>query len=131
MKAGREHRVPLSDRARDILTTLLRVGELRILGAAGISDRAMRDLLRAMRDTGATVHGFRSTFRDWAAETTAYSHELCEVALAHQVGDATERAYARGDQMEKRRRLMADWATFCGQPSAARGDVVPIRAAAQ
>ena len=80
------------------------------------SHQAMRDLLRDMRGTGATVHGFRRAFRDWAAETTAYPHELCELALAHAVGDKTEAAYRRGDMMEKRRRLMADWAAYCERP---------------
>ena len=67
-----------------------------------------------MRD-GLTVHGFRSTFRDWAAEQTSYPHEMCEIALAHAVGNKVEAAYRRGDMMEKRRRLMADWAAYCEQ----------------
>jgi integrase len=72
---------------------------------------------------GATVHGFRSTFRDWCAETTNYPRELAEAALAHALKDKTEAAYQRGDLLEKRRRLMADWAVFCGRKLAA-GEVV-------
>ena len=74
---------------------------------------AMLEIIRGMRGMGATVHGFRSSFRDWAAEQTAYPDELCEMALAHVVSDKTEAAYRRGDMMEKRRRLMEDWAAYC------------------
>jgi integrase len=84
-------------------------------------------LARGMRGHGATVHGFRSTFRDWAAEQTSYPGELCEIALAHAVTDKTEAAYRRGDMMEKRRRLMADWAAYCERPPAVRDNVVAIR----
>ena len=80
-----------------------------------LSNMAMLELVRGMRGKGATVHGFRSTFRDWAAEQTSYPNELCEIALAHAVSDKTEAAYRRGDMMEKRRRLMADWAAYCGR----------------
>jgi integrase len=76
----------------------------------------------------ATVHGFRSTFRDWAAECTNYPNEVVEMALAHAVGDKVEAAYRRGDLFEKRRRLMAEWATFCNTTKpAARGKVVALR----
>ena len=67
-------------------------------------------VLKRMNMNGVTVHGFRSTFRDWAAETTAHQPETVEMALAHTVSNAVERAYRRGDQLEKRRRLMEDWA---------------------
>ena len=70
------------------------------------------------------VHGFRSTFRDWAAEKTAYPNEMLEMALAHTISDTTEAAYRRGDLMEKRRRLMADWAEFCGTVKPAASDNV-------
>jgi integrase len=73
------------------------------------------------------VHGFRSTFRDWAAERTAYPSEVAEMALAHTVGSAVERAYARSDLFDRRRALMADWADYCGGAGAATGEVVPIR----
>jgi integrase len=117
MKAGKEHRVPLSDRVLEILEALPRVGDYLFQGARKnrpMSNMAMLELARGMRE-GLTVHGFRSTFRDWAAEQTSYPHELCEIALAHAVGNKVEAAYRRGDMMEKRRRLMADWATYCEQ----------------
>ena len=116
MKAGREHRVPLSARVLEILEGLPREGDFLFPGARKdrpISNMAMLELVRGMRGMGATVHGFRSTFRDWAAEQTTYPGEMCEIALAHVVSDKTEKAYRRGDMMEKRRQLMSDWATFC------------------
>lgn len=129
MKAGKEHRVPLSARAIAILDGLPREGDYLFPGARSdkpLSNMAMLELVRGMRK-GATVHGFRSTFRDWAAETTAYPHEMCEIALAHAVGNKVEAAYRRGDMMEKRRRLMADWAAYCAQPPAkSRDNVVSI-----
>jgi integrase len=133
MKAGREHRVPLPDCALAVLETLPREGEFVFPGARKdkpLSNMAMLELVRGMRGKGATVHGFRSTFRDWAAETTAYPHEMCEIALAHAVGNKVEAAYRRGDMMEKRRRLMEDWAAYCEQEPAERGKVVAIREAA-
>ena len=133
MKAGRDHRVPLSDRALEIIAQQPRGGEFIFAGRKPdrpLSQQAMLELMRDMRGKGATVHGFRSTFRDWAAEQTAYPNELCEIALAHAVSDKTEAAYRRGDMMEKRRRLMADWAAYCGQNPADRGKVVSIRESA-
>jgi len=90
---------------------------------------AMAMLLRRMK-LDVTVHGFRSAFRDWAAECTGYSHEVAEMALAHTIGNAVARAYRRGDMLEKRRRLMADWATYCASGAPAGGKVTPIRAEA-
>jgi integrase len=131
MKSGVEHRVPLSARAVAILETLSRESEYVFPGARQgkpLAHTALLVLLQGMRSRGATVHGFRSSFRDWAAEQTSYPHELCEIALAHVVGNKVEAAYRRGDMMEKRRRLMADWAAFCAQPPAtARGNIVSIR----
>jgi integrase len=86
-------------------------------------------LLRRMKRPDLTVHGFRSTFRDWAAECTNFPSEVVEMALAHAIGDKVEAAYRRGDLFDKRRRLMDAWAEFCGKP-AAGGDVVPMRAKA-
>jgi integrase len=83
-----------------------------------------------MRGKDVTVHGFRSSFRDWTAEQTAYPSEMCEIALAHAAGSKVEAAYRRSDMMEKRRRLMADWAEYCEQTPAERGKVVAIREAA-
>jgi integrase len=75
---------------------------------------------------GVSVHGFRSTFRDWAAERTSFPRELAEMALAHRVGNEVELAYQRGDLIDKRRRLLDAWAAFCAKPSSA-GVVTPIR----
>ena len=132
MKAGKEHRTPLSDRALEILSSLPREGEFVFCGARSgkpLSNMAMLELVRGMRGKGATVHGFRSSFRDWAAEQTSYPNELCEIALAHAVSDKTEAAYRRGDMMEKRRRLMADWTAYCARPGHERDNVVAIREA--
>jgi integrase len=137
MKAAREHRVPLSV---DALGVLREMGKLRTNpkvdgfvfpgGKLGkpLSSMALLMLLRRMGRGDLTAHGFRSTFRDWCAEATNYPREVAEAALAHTLRDKTEAAYQRGDLMEKRRRLMADWATFCTRP-VATGDVVPIRPA--
>jgi integrase len=109
MKGKREHRVPLSDRAMQLVDERPRDGDL----VFPLSNMGMLELVRDMLGKGATVHGFRSTFRDWASETTAYPNEMCEIALAHVVSDKTEAAYRRGDMMEKRRQLMSDWASYC------------------
>jgi integrase len=133
MKAGREHRVPLSDRALEIPSALPREGDYVFAGTNAekpLSNMAMLELMRGMRGMGATVHGVRSTFKDWAAEQTSYPNELSEVALAHAVSDKTEAAYRRGDMMEKRRRLMSDWAIYCARPGTKRDNVVSIREAA-
>lgn len=130
-KNGKEHRVPLSADAVRLLEALPRVkGEAIIFPGmkAGmpLSSMTMTATLRRMGSGDLTVHGFRSTFRDWAAEATSYPHEVCEMALGHTVGDKVEAAYRRGDLFEKRRRLAADWAKFCNTP-APGGDVVPLR----
>ena len=133
MKSGREHRVPLSDRAIEILMGLPREGAFVFTGARcdrPLASSALLNLVRAMLGPGATVHGFRSTFKDWAAEQTAYPNELSEIALAHAVTDKVEAAYRRGDMMEKRRRLMADWAAYCERAPAAEDNVVRIRESA-
>jgi integrase len=83
-----------------------------------LSAMAMTMALRRMQRADLTVHGFRSTFRDWTAETTGYAREVAEAALAHTLDDRVEAAYRRGDLFDKRRRLMDDWATFCAQPTA-------------
>jgi integrase len=128
MKAGKEHRVPLSPRAMEILEQTKQLGGKHLFPGAGrakLSGMAMAMLLRRMKQD-VTVHGFRSAFRDWAAECTGYSHEVAEMALAHTIGNAVERAYRRGDMFEKRRRLMADWATYCAMGVPAAGNVKPI-----
>ncbi|MEP9386469.1 integrase arm-type DNA-binding domain-containing protein [Mesorhizobium sp. KR9-304] len=132
MKASREHRVPLSSRAVEILKALPREeGNPHVFIGAGrsrpLSNMAMLMTLRRMERADLTVHGFRSTFRDWAAEQTAYPNEMLEMALAHTVGDKTEAAYRRGDMVEKRRRLMDDWAVFCDKGKSTADNVTPIR----
>lgn len=133
MKAEKEHRVPLSARALAILRELQPLGgEFVFQGlkvGKAISNMAMLKLLQRMARTDLTVHGFRSTFRDWAGEMTAHPREVIEHALAHQLKDKAEAAYARGTLFQKRRRLMEDWSRYCETPQA-QGDVVPIRGAA-
>jgi integrase len=124
MKAGRQHRVPLGDRAIAILSTLPRE-DARIFP---IGSRALLDLLQEMRPAGATVHGFRSSFRDWAAERTNYPNIVAEAALAHTISNEVEAAYRRGDLFEKRRRLMADWAAWCSRPMPSGATVTAIGA---
>ncbi|WP_250463786.1 MULTISPECIES: site-specific integrase [unclassified Caballeronia] len=119
MKARKEHRVPLPAAAVRLLKAIERQDDVHLVFPSPRANRALSDmsLLAIMRRQGldATPHGFRSTFRDWASEYTNYPRELAEVALAHIKGDATEAAYWRSDVLQKRRRLMEDWATFCDQ----------------
>jgi integrase len=130
MKMKKEHRVPLSDRAIAILRALPREADYVFIGARKgepLSNMAMAELLKRMERTHITVHGFRSTFRDWSAETTAYPNHVVEMALAHVIGDKVEAAYRRGDLFEKRRRLMADWSRYCYSPSVSADTVTPLR----
>jgi integrase len=118
IKAGREHRVPLSAPALALLKRMqkVRVGEFVFAGGKKgkpLSNMALLVLLKRMDRTGITAHGFRSTFRDWAAEKTNYSRDEAEMALAHTVGDKVEAAYRRGDLLAKRQKMMQDWAAFC------------------
>ena len=120
MKAAREHRVPLSDDAVACLRGVLPAKEVNTFGVIfpgrngkPLSNMAMLTVLRRMK-VEATVHGFRSTFRDWVGEHTEFPREVAEAALAHRIADGTESAYARGDLFEKRRRMMAAWAGFLG-----------------
>lgn len=129
MKAAKEHRVPLSPRAVEILKSLKPLGRKWLFpGTKGgkLSGMAMSMLMRRMK-VEATVHGFRSAFRDWAAECTGYAHEVAEMALAHTIENKVERAYRRGDLFDKRRRLMDDWATYCATTGTAGAKVTPIR----
>ncbi len=151
MKAGKEHRVPLSPAALDLLRAVPRFDDCDLVfpGAkrGPLSDVTLLAVIRRMHAASiaaegegwidrrqgkvATPHGIaRSTFRDWAAEATAYPGEMAELALAHAVGNKVEAAYRRGDMFEKRRRMMADWAAFLATPSAKPGTVHPIRGAA-
>lgn len=127
-----DHVIPLSDRAMTILQDLPRDGGAYVFAGAkdgeGLSNMAMAETLKEMGYSGdvATVHGFRSTFKDWASEQTSYANELTEMAMAHIVSDKTERAYRRGDQREKRVRLMEDWATYCEAKATGGDNVVAI-----
>src|SRR5262249_55235829 len=118
MKAGREHRVPLTPRALEILNELDRRANF-VFGSVAtskpLSNMAMLQLLRGMRP-GATVHGFRSAFRDWAAEQTNFPNEVIEMSLAHSITDKVEAAYRRGDLFEKRRKLMEQWDRYLSKP---------------
>jgi integrase len=133
MKGNREHRVPLSPRCLAVLQEMhaVRQGPYVFPGRTGDSPMwgmALAYVLRQLGRSEPTVHGFRSSFRDWAGERTAFPREVAEAALAHQTGSAVELAYRRADALEKRRKLMTAWAEFCAKP-AATGAVVNLRQA--
>lgn len=132
MKAGKEHRVPLSRPALALLRNLARVNDIEYVfpSARGgaLSDMTLTAVMRRM-DIKAVPHGFRSTFRVWVAEQTAYPHEVAEMALAHTIGDAVVAAYQRGDLFDKRRRMMQEWASYCGALGVAAKNVTTIRRA--
>jgi integrase len=119
MKAGKSHRVPLSAEALALLDALPRMAGTDLVFPAPrggqLSDMALLAVMRRM-GVDAVPHGARSTFRDWCSERTAYPRDVAEMALAHTIGDKVEAAYRRGDLMEKRRRMMEDWARFCEMP---------------
>lgn len=127
MKAGREHRVPLSGDAVRLLDSLPRVAGSDFLFTAPrggkLSDMTLSAVIRRM-GAPCVPHGFRSSFRDWASELTNYPSEMAEMALAHTIGDKVEAAYRRGDLFEKRRQMMADWATFCSSPIATQAPCI-------
>lgn len=137
IKAGREHKIPLSPRA---LVILAKAKKLKpdnakdafvfpgIRTGKGLAGMALLALLRRIERTDITPHGFRSTFRDWAAERTNFPRDVAEMALAHAIGDKVEAAYRRGDLFEKRRRMMDAWATFCATKQEAN-NVVGLRQA--
>ena len=132
MKAAAEHRVPLSPRAIEVLETIRPLhAEYVFPGQRGgkLSNMAMGMLLRRM-GSDCTVHGFRSSFRDWAAEQTSYPYEVAEMALTHTISNAVERAYRRGDLFQKRRKLMDAWATYCMAKEASSAVVTPIQGTA-
>lgn len=136
MKARKEHRVPLPLRAVAILEGMLPEdgsvdpdafvfpGAKR---ATALSDMSLTAVLRRMTRDDVTVHGFRSTFRDWCAERTSYPREIAEAALAHTVGNKVEAAYRRGDALEKRRKMMEAWSTFCASKPADGENVITLR----
>jgi integrase len=140
MRAGKEHRVPLSPRALAILEAMKALrhvadrqneGEAFVFPGgktgAGLSNMAFLMLLRRMSRDDLTAHGFRSSFRDWASERTNFPAEAAEMALAHAVSDKVEAAYRRGDLFERRRRMMAAWTTFCATPRQAAGRITSLR----
>jgi integrase len=132
MKSKTGHRVPLSPRAIEILKALPRTGGYVFPSQRTdrpFSQVVMLKTLHRMGRRNLTVHGFRSTFRDWAAETTGYPNHVVEMALAHAIGDQVEAAYRRGDLFEKRRRLMDDWARYCEKTPTVVSNVTPIRSA--
>jgi integrase len=133
MKIQREHAVPLSPAAVKIVEAMkaLRQSDYVFPGAKPkrpLSNMALLMTLRRMGRGDLTAHGFRSTFRDWCAETTNFPREVAEMALAHAIPSAVEAAYGRGEMFERRRGLMREWALFCSKPTAA-GKVIPINQA--
>jgi integrase len=134
MKMKREHKVPLSARAIEILQALpcedgnahVFIGTQR--PGAALSHMTMAQVLTRMERKDITVHGFRSSFRDWGSESTSYPNHVLEMALAHAIGNAVEEAYRRGDLFDKRKRLMTDWGRYCAAPKQT-GAVIPMRAA--
>ncbi|MGA2953911.1 MAG: integrase arm-type DNA-binding domain-containing protein [Caulobacteraceae bacterium] len=133
MKATREHRVPLSDAALAILAGLPRMAgsDLVFVAPRGgdLSDMTLSAVCRRMK-VEAVPHGFRSTFRDWVAERTAYPGEMAEMALAHAIGNKVEAAYRRGDLFDRRRRMMEEWAAYCATIERPDAKVTPMRARA-
>jgi len=132
MKAKKEHRVPLSKAAKKVLERMQaeRRGDLVFPGrdeGRPISDMTMSAVLRRMKRGDLTTHGFRSTFRDWVSESTAYPRDVAEMALAHTIGDKVEAAYRRGDLFAKRVRMMDDWAKYCATVQSDTANVVPLK----
>ncbi|WP_444939561.1 tyrosine-type recombinase/integrase [Microbulbifer sp. JMSA002] len=117
MKASKEHRVPLAPPVIALLESIPRIDDSPYIfpgqrSSRPLSNMSMLMALRRMGRNDLTIHGFRSTFRDWAGEATPHSRDVCEQALAHSLGDSVEAAYRRGDLFEKRKLLMFDWATY-------------------
>jgi len=133
MKMKKPHRVPLSSRAVELVKAQPKRSDSEYVFAAlrggMLSDMTLNAVVRRL-EAPAVPHGFRSTFRDWAAEHTNYPRDVAEMALAHAIGDKVEAAYRRGDLFQKRARMMADWAAFCEivQPP---GTVIPINRASE
>jgi len=131
MKGGREHTVPLSDRALAILKALPRIGAYVFPGPDGtpMTAAAPMRLFQRMSANGYKVHGFRSTFRDWAGDLGHFDREVIEHALAHKLPDATEAAYRRGTALKKRELLMQSWANYCSSVPGSESNVVPLHGA--
>jgi integrase len=131
MKGGKEHRVPLSEPAIAVLNVMSKVRQNEYVfpgdQRATLSNTSMLMLMRRMNRGDLTTHGFRSSFRDWAAELTDFPSEVVEMALAHFVGDKVEAAYRRGDLFDKRRRLMKAWAEFCTKKHADEAKIISLK----
>lgn len=129
MKAGKEHRTPLSSASVELLKALPQMADTKLVFPAPrggmLSDMTLSAVMRRM-EVPAVPHGFRSTFRDWISERTAYPGDMAEMALAHAIGSKVEAAYRRGDMFERRRKMMEDWAAFLAKP-AQSGEIVPLR----
>ena len=134
MKGGRGHKVPLTERAVALLKAGRVGGERHVFvgreSGSGLSNMALLKTLQRMGKGEFTVHGFRSSFRDWASETTTFSREVIEMSLAHAIGDKVEAAYRRGDLFEKRRKLLEAWAAYCASPRRGVVNIHGRRAAA-
>lgn len=131
MKAKKEHRVPLTSRTLEILSIVKQLQETDYIfpgrtKSGGLSNAAMDKLLQVTLNYDATVHGFRSTFRDWASEITNFPHELCEMALAHTIKNQAEAAYRRGDMLEKRRVMMETWLAYI-ETKPVQGEEISLR----
>ncbi|MFY9480101.1 MAG: integrase arm-type DNA-binding domain-containing protein [Aquabacterium sp.] len=130
MKAGKEHRVPLSQAAIDLVKALPKIADSDLVFTSPrggqLSDMTLTSVLRRM-EVDAVPHGFRSTFRDWTAERTSYPRDMAEMALAHTIGDKVEAAYRRGDMLDKRRQMMEDWAAFCATAEPTEAKVTPLK----
>jgi integrase len=136
MKGGVEHRVPLSEQAMTILRRIEKekINDVVFSGqkpGRALSNMALLMMLRRMEREDITAHGFRSTFRDWAAERTGLAREVVEAALAHKIASKVEAAYMRSDLFDKRRTLMEQWGAFCDQLVATPTSVVALRSNAQ
>lgn len=132
MKAKKEHRIPLTEDSITLLSGLPQLDDTALVFPsskpnAPLSDMTFTAVLRRMGRGELTVHGFRSTFRDWAGETTSYPRETVEHALAHQLKDKAEAAYARGTLFEKRRRLMNDWSLYCDKAQGKTAKILSIQ----
>lgn len=125
MKAGKQHRVPLSDAAMAVLDRMRAIRKGDYIFPRPFTKNYLLGVVRRM-GLEVSVHGFRSSFRDWCAEQTNYPREIAEAALGHVVGDKTEAAYRRGDALEKRARLMTAWAEYCARPQAT-GSVTTLK----
>jgi integrase len=129
MKMGKEHRIPLSDAAVSLLGALPGPHVGLVFPGRTPTKPMHHGRLREIDLRGATVHGFRSSFRDWAAECGHYPSEVIEPCLAHAVGSVTERSYLRSDLLDRRRRLMNDWSTFCSGSTREHSELIELKRA--